>query len=91
MPMLPPAPPRFSIMKVLPVDCSSAAATTRPMRSEGPPGLFATTIFTGRSGYCANADVARSSAGALTPAPKAVLMNVRLDGAGVSLLIDVFP
>ena len=40
----------FSMMKVLPVDCCSAAETMRPVMSEGPPGVFATTIFTVRSG-----------------------------------------
>src|SRR5580692_8022931 len=54
-------------MKVLPVDCCSAAATSRPTMSEGPPGVFATTNFTGRSGYAAKADRIRKIDGATAP------------------------
>ena len=79
------------MMIVLPVDCSSAAATTRPIRSDGPPGVFATTIFTGRSGYCAKAARVHSSAGAATPAASAVLMNVRRERAAANFVMAVLP
>jgi len=40
----------WEIIMTLPVDCSRAAVTMRATISDGPPGVLATTNFTGRSG-----------------------------------------
>src|SRR5262245_9276890 len=82
MPMLPPPPPRFSTKNEPPSDSCSAAAMMRAMMSDGPPGVLATRIFTGRSGKAASADETRSTAGAATPAASApaVCRTRRRDG-----------
>jgi hypothetical protein len=73
MPILPPAPPLFSTMKVPRVASCRAAAMNRAMMSDGPPGEFATTILTGRSGKAANAGPMRSTAGAAMLATSALM------------------
>jgi hypothetical protein len=50
IPILPPAPPLFSTITLAPIASCIAAAMKRAMMSEGPPGVFATTILIGRSG-----------------------------------------
>src|ERR1044072_7426984 len=88
MPMLPPAPPRFSTMKDLPVDCSSAAVTMRAVMSDGPPGVFATTKRTGRSGEAASAERVRRMAGIATPAASAPLITRRRDHFGWLIVVS---
>ncbi len=52
----------------------------RPTISDGPPGVFATMILTGRSGYAAKAERVRRITGAATPAASAPLIMVRRVG-----------
>jgi hypothetical protein len=64
MPMLPPAPVRFSTTAPTPVAAWMAWATKRAARSDAPPGVKGETMRTGPAGQgCARAGSA-SSAGA---------------------------
>src|SRR4029434_1398400 len=62
MPILPPPPPLFSTMTEPPIASCIAAAMMRAMMSDGPPGVLATTIQMGRSGYAAKAGAMRRTA-----------------------------
>src|SRR5947208_1093601 len=66
--MLPPAPPRFSTKTEPPISCCIHPAIMRAEISEGPPGVLATTILSGRSGYAAQAELMRRNVGAARPA-----------------------
>src|SRR5688500_10219460 len=64
-PRLLPAPGRFSTMKFPPMRSLSFAATSRPARSEPPPGANGTMMRTGFAVYdCANATIAAASSAA---------------------------
>src|SRR5215470_20201523 len=89
MPILVPPPGLFSTMKVPPVACCSAAAMMRAMMSDGPPGVLATTIRTGRSGKAARAAPMRSTnRAAMIPSANAPdpLTTRRRDGAIAAVL-----
>jgi len=50
MPIVPPAPGRFSTTIAVPVASLKPSAMTRPMKSDRPPAENGTTIFTGCAG-----------------------------------------
>ena len=50
MPIVPDAPPMFSMMMVWPRICCARAITMRPIVSVGPPALAGTIAVTGRAG-----------------------------------------
>jgi hypothetical protein len=89
MPILPPPPPLFSTMKEPPFASCSAAAMMRAMMSEGPPGVLATTIRTGRSGKAASAEPMRRMTGAAkaTASVLLALMKWRRESAFSRLVI----
>src|SRR4051812_24008041 len=66
--MLPPAPPLFSTNTEPPRTCCISAAIMRAEMSEGPPGVLATTILSGRSGWGGSPDPTRRRVGAGRPA-----------------------
>src|SRR6185436_7086574 len=99
--MLPPAPPLFSTNTEPPITCCISAAIMRAEMSEGPPGVFATTILIGRSGNAASAEPIRRKVGAARPSAIApvALSRRRRDGFSGLLsaillserVIDVLP
>jgi hypothetical protein len=76
VPTLPPAPPLLSITTCCPRSAVMPTATTRAIRSVGPPGGNGTTSRIGLSGYCAMALAHDSSAA--TPRASAHLVK-RID------------
>ena len=50
MPIMLPAPGRFSTKNCWPIDCDKCCASTRAEMSVPPPGADGTMIFTGREG-----------------------------------------
>src|SRR5262245_37079251 len=88
MPILPPPPPLFSTTTEALIASCIAAAMKRAMMSDGPPGVLATTILTGRSGYAANAVPMRRTAGAASPA-SAALIRRRRDGDPATLRVSL--
>src|SRR4029453_19089922 len=61
--MLPPAPPRLSMMNVCFISSVSALAMGRAAMSEGPPGGHGTMIVTGLVGYACASAIAGNAAG----------------------------
>src|SRR4029079_8399189 len=76
--MLPPAPPLFSTKTEPPISCCIHPAIMRAEMSEGPPGVFATTILIGRSGDAASSEPIRRNVGAARPVTTApVALSIR--------------
>src|SRR5215831_8629925 len=90
MPMVPPAPVRFSITTCWPIDRDIGSAVTRATKSSPPPAASGTMKRIGRFGQAGSAGWARAPSAAAMPAISAPLMMVRRSISRMLLLPRFF-